>query len=195
MPAGVRRVLELGCGAGVFGAELKRRHGAEVVGVEVFPEAAAQARERLDRVLVADVERGTLDLPESSFDLLVCNDVLEHLVEPWQTLQRVARLVRPGGWVLASIPNVRFHKVLRRLIWPGVWRYEDSGVLDRTHLRFFTRESACELVRDAGFAIERVEGLSRSKFPVWLRLVNLLTGKRLSDMEFLQFAILARRSS
>lgn len=192
VPAGVQRVLELGCGSGAFGAALKRSGVREVVGIEQVPSAAEAARARLDRVLVADVERDELDLPAGAFDCLVCNDVLEHLVDPWAALKKLRGLLRPGGALVVSLPNVRFHKVVRHLIWPGQWRYEDDGVLDRTHLRFFTREGARELVESAGFAIERVEGINPTSFPLWMRAINGVTLGALDDMHYLQFAIVGR---
>jgi SAM-dependent methyltransferase len=194
VPAGIARVLELGCGGGDFGAALKIARNVEVVGIETAASAAALAQQRLDRVLVADIERGALDLPEDHFDCLVCNDVLEHLADPWTALKRLRRHVRPGGWLVASIPNVRHHKVVRRLIWPGEWRYADDGVLDRTHLRFFTQRSACELVASAGFSVERVEGINRSSLPLWLRLISWITRGSFEDMRYLEFVIVARRT-
>lgn len=192
VPDGVARVLEIGCGSGEFGAVLKRRGGVSVVGVELVEAAAAIARERLDQVIAADVQHQDLDLPEQAFDCLVCNDVLEHLVDPWTVLARLRRHLAPGGWLVASIPNVRHQKVVRRLLWPGEWRYEDKGVLDRTHLRFFTRLSARALVESAGFGIVREEGMHPSKFPVWLRAINALAGGAFDDMRYLQFVFVAR---
>jgi 2-polyprenyl-3-methyl-5-hydroxy-6-metoxy-1,4-benzoquinol methylase len=192
MPRGVERVLELGCGGGAFGAALKRAGMREVVGIEYVRAAAEAARAHLDRVIVADVERDALELPAGAFDCLVCNDVLEHLADPWAALKKLRTHLGVGAWLVASIPNVRHHKVVRRLIWPGQWRYEDDGILDRTHLRFFTRESARELVESAGFAIERIEGINATGFPLWLRALNGVLAGALDDMRYLQFAIVAR---
>jgi 2-polyprenyl-3-methyl-5-hydroxy-6-metoxy-1,4-benzoquinol methylase len=192
VPEGVRRVLEVGCGAGDFGAAVRALRSAEVVGLELVAEAAQAARGKLDRVIVVDAERDQLDLPESYFDCLICNDVLEHFPNPWATLAKLVRHLRPDAWIVASIPNVRFHKVMRRLVWPGEWRYEDAGVLDRTHLRFFTRASAAELLRSAGFDIVREQGIGATKFPVWLRLIDLLSGGAFEDARYHQFAFVGR---
>jgi 2-polyprenyl-3-methyl-5-hydroxy-6-metoxy-1,4-benzoquinol methylase len=193
IPEGLERVLELGCGSGLFGEALKRSGVREVVGIEASPGPARAAAQRLDRVIVANVERDPLDLPADGFDCLVCNDVLEHLTDPWAALKKLQPCVRAQGWLIVSIPNVRHHKVVRRLIWPGQWRYEDDGILDRTHLRFFTRSSARELVESAGFRIERMEGINPSSLPLWLRLINVAVFGALDDMRYLQFAIVARR--
>lgn len=193
VPPGLERVLELGCGSGLFGEALKRSGVREVVGIEASPGPARAAARRLDRVIVADVERDVLDLAAGGFDCLVCNDVLEHLVDPWAVLEKLRLFLRAEAWLLVSIPNVRHHRVVRHLIWPGQWRYEDDGVLDRTHLRFFTRDSACDLVESAGFRIERMQGINPSSLPLWLRIINATLQDALGDMRYLQFAIVARR--
>ncbi len=192
IPEGAQRILEIGCGSGEFGAALKRQRKAVVIGVELIEAAAETARQHLDRVITADVQHQELDLREQSFDCLVCNDVLEHLVDPWTVLGRLRRFVKPDGWLVTSIPNIRHHKVVRRLLWPGEWKYEESGILDRTHLRFFTQRSARELVESAGFRVIREQGLHRSSFPVWLRAVNGLAGGAFEDMRYLQFVFVAR---
>lgn len=192
VPTGARRILEIGCGTGEFGAAIKRRGDVEIVGVELVEASAALARRHLDQVITADIQSQDIDLPAQSFDCLVCNDVLEHLVDPWSVLARLRHFVKPDGWLVTSIPNVRHHKVVRRLLWPGEWRYEDKGVLDRTHLRFFTRASARALVEGAGFAVVREQGIHRGDFPVWFSAVNALMGGTFDDMHYLQFAIVAR---
>jgi 2-polyprenyl-3-methyl-5-hydroxy-6-metoxy-1,4-benzoquinol methylase len=90
---------------------------------------------------VANLDKDELDLPEEAFDCIVCNDVLEHLITPWQVLGKLAILLKPGGHFVASIPNVQYWGVLKDLVFEGDWRYADEGVLDVTHLRFFTRRS------------------------------------------------------
>ncbi len=195
VPDGVNRILEIGCGAGEFGAALKKIRPVGITGVELVPAAAETARRHLDTVIVADIEREELALPPASFDCLICNDVLEHLADPWSALARLRRFLTPGGWLVASIPNVRHHKVVRRLVWPGEWRYADNGILDRTHLRFFTRATARELVESAGFQIVRETGLHKSRFPVWMRLMNLFARGAFDDMHYLQFVFVARVAS
>lgn len=192
IPTGARRILEIGCGSGEFGAAIKRRGEVEIVGVELVESAAAMARQHLDQVITADIQFQDLDLPGQSFDCLVCNDVLEHLVDPWSALARLRHFIKPDGCLVTSIPNVRHHKVVRRLLWPGEWRYEDEGILDRTHLRFFTRASARALIEGAGFEITHEEGIHRSGFPFWLRVINALTGRLFDDMRYLQFVMVAR---
>jgi 2-polyprenyl-3-methyl-5-hydroxy-6-metoxy-1,4-benzoquinol methylase len=154
IPRTARKVLDIGCGAGRLGEVLKSRQGATVVGIELTEAAGQAARTRLDEVLIGDVEKMDLPFPEGSFDSVVCGDVLEHLREPGNLLSRIHRWLRPGGVLIASIPNVRHHSVLRMLL-AGDWTYEPAGLLDRTHLRFFTRRSIEKLLRDSRFALTR----------------------------------------
>jgi len=156
LPAGAPLVVEVGCGAGAMGAEYKRLHPASTyAGIEANAEAAAIARQRLDRVVVGDAERldfASLGFAAGSVDCLVYGDVLEHLVDPWAALKAQSACVKPGGRVVACIPNVQHWSVIDGLL-RGRWQYQDEGLLDRTHLRFFTMESIVELFKGAGLEI------------------------------------------
>jgi len=121
-----------------------------VVGIECDPAQAARARERLDQVLVGDAETLTLPFPPGVFDCIICADVLEHLRDPWAFLARIRPLLAAQGLLLASIPNVQFVQVLWELV-QGRWAYQPAGILDRTHLRFFTRREFRRALRAAGF--------------------------------------------
>jgi O-antigen biosynthesis protein len=153
VPITARRVLDIGCGAGRLGEAIKARQNAEVVGIERDEAAAAVARMRLDEVIVGDVEQLALDFPPGSFDAIVCADILEHLREPERLLQQARSWLAPGGRLVASIPNIRHNSVVRSLL-EGNWTYEPAGLLDRTHLRFFTRREVEKLFHRAGFAID-----------------------------------------
>ena len=153
IPEMARRVLDIGCGAGRLGEAIKQRQEANVSGVEFDANAAAAARQRLDHVWAGDIEQLDLKIPPGSFDAIVCADVLEHLREPCRLLARARQWLSPGGSLIASIPNVRHHSVVRSLL-QGNWTYESAGLLDRTHLRFFTRREIEKLFHRAGFAIE-----------------------------------------
>lgn len=148
-------VLDLGCGDGELGRVLKERGCAEtVVGVEKS-EAAARARLHLDAVHQVDIE--TWPLPEEyrgHFDCVVFGDVLEHLTDPWGTLARIGVVLRGGGVVVASIPNVRYIGVVAPLFLCGRWTYKSGGVLDIAHVRFFTKKSMVSLFEQAGYSVE-----------------------------------------
>jgi len=156
VPGPLGRVLEVGCGSGATLAMLRAERGCRwLAGVELFPDAAQLARTHLDAVYEGDIEAMAMPVPEGS--LVLCLDVLEHLRDPWLAVRRLATLLRPDGSLIASIPNVRHVAVVGPLLLRGQWRYTDSGPLDRTHLRFFTRESAVALLEDAGLRVRRIE--------------------------------------
>ena len=160
VPAGVRRVLDLGCSSGALGAALAARDGAKVVGVELDPELASRAAERLERVVVADLDelaaREDLAADLGSFDCLIAADVLEHLRDPWTVLARLTSLVEPGGAVVMSLPNVRYWETFWMLGRHGTFPKAGVGLFDRTHLRWFTLYDAIGLLDQAGVDYEAV---------------------------------------
>ena len=155
-----RTVLDVGCGGGATDAELKRRFpGARVTGIETVAAAAERAQSRLDRVICSDVE--TLDfaaegIAPGTLDLIIVADVLEHMYDPWHTLEKLRPLLAPGGRVLASIPNVRNLWLLEKIV-RGGFDYRDEGLLDITHIRFFTVDEMRALFTDTGFTVERIK--------------------------------------
>lgn len=142
------RVLEIGCGAGSTLGWLRQTGVAsETIGVEIVEAAATQARAFADKVHCLDFERHDLPAGHDQFDVILCLDVLEHMVDPWKAVDRlVSGYLKPGGTLIVSLPNIRHYSVVLPLLFKGRWRYEDEGLLDRTHLRFFTRESAGALL-------------------------------------------------
>ena len=161
VPTSARRVLDLGCASGALGAALKARQDVEVVGVEGVEAYAADARGRLDRVVLADVEelmrRDDLEDDLGRFDCLIAADVLEHLRDPWTTLSRAAALLGPGDTAVVSLPNVRYWETFWQVGLRGPWPRRSEGVFDRTHLRWFTLFDAYELLRVAGLEVTRVQ--------------------------------------
>ena len=152
VPQNARSVLDVGCAAGEMGRLLKETGFQRVVGIERDPESAARARDVLDEVVEGDVERIELPFERDSFDCIVFADVLEHLIEPQEVLRRFRDYLSPEGVVVASIPNVRFAGVIHNLV-EGSWRYTDAGILDRTHLRFFTFKEIERMFDAAGYEI------------------------------------------
>jgi len=145
-----KRVLELGCASGQFTKVLERR-GCSVVGVEVDVESARRAQEFADDVVVADldVDEWVPKLEGRGFDVVLAGDVLEHLRDPLAALRAACTLLHPGGFAVVSLPNIA-HVDVRLALLGGHFEYRDTGLLDRTHLRFFTKGSAEQLLRDAG---------------------------------------------
>jgi len=190
IPPKARRVLEVGCGEGGFGALLKNGMGIRVWGVEVDAVAARAASRRLDRVLPGTFDGVRRQLPSRRFDAVVFNDVLEHMEDPGKALRETVRLLSPGGVVVASVPNVLHLSVLKRLLWDRDWRYEAHGVLDATHLRFFTRRSLVRLFEGCGYKVLRLEGLNASR-PFASACLAFLTLGHLFESRYLQFACVA----
>lgn len=153
IPPTAMRILEVGCGAGYLGAWLKEQDPRrEVIGLEAFPDAAAEARKHLDRVLEGDVETLALPFPEGYFDCILYGDVLEHLRDPGAVLAQHRRYLAPNGAILVCTPNVGHWSILVDLL-RGKFTYTDEGLLDRTHLRFFTQQSFSELLAQAGLKV------------------------------------------
>jgi 2-polyprenyl-3-methyl-5-hydroxy-6-metoxy-1,4-benzoquinol methylase len=146
----------VGCGFGITEGVLASK-GKEVWGVELEPDAAKEAATRLSRVICGDAETAMNECPQGYFDCLIMADILEHLVDPWRALAQYKRKLREGGHLIVSLPNVRFAGTTLPLIFGGRWQYTDEGVLDRTHLRFFTRKTAIALVQSAGFSVTEVQ--------------------------------------
>jgi SAM-dependent methyltransferase len=148
------RVLEFGCSTGYISKALRDRLGATIVGVELNAEAAELAQVHLERVLVGDAEELDLEaeLGGERFDAILFGDVLEHLRDPAALLRRVRPLLAEGGTVVASIPNIA-HASVRLALLGGSWRYREQGLLDETHLRFFTRAGVEDLFEGAGYVI------------------------------------------
>ncbi len=151
-------MLDVGCGVGVNGREAKKK-GAHVTGIEIVPESAARARKVLDEVLEIDLTRDeavATALAGKKFDLILFGDVLEHMVDPARVLARILPHLEDDGRVLVSLPNVAAWPVRLGLL-AGRFEYEQSGILDDTHVRFFTRSSAIRLLEGAGLEVLRVE--------------------------------------
>ena len=150
-----KRILDVGCATGKVGAGIKARQGAEVWGIECNAQAAAVAAKHLNRVLEAPVEQALAQLPPGHFDSIILADVLEHLADPGSVLASLAEKLTPSGELIVSLPNVGHWSVLQGLL-QGSWEYQDAGILDRTHLKFFTRKSALSLFAAAGFCATSV---------------------------------------
>ncbi len=148
------RVLEIGCGAGSTGLALKQKfQEIEYVGVEPDEGAAKIAQTRLDRVICSDIEKVQLDtfgLTKEYFDLIICADVLEHLYDPWKILFALRNNLVPDGRILASIPNIQHISIINNLL-NGNWTYSKYGLLDATHIRFFTLSEITKMFSDTGY--------------------------------------------
>jgi SAM-dependent methyltransferase len=161
MPRHARRVVEVGCMHGALGQAFRTINpGVHYTGVDIDPAYAEVASRSLDRALAGDVELFGTPVFDSLFpsDCWVFGDCLEHLRDPWRVVRNIREKIDADGCLVACIPNAQHWSVQMRLA-TGLFRYEDSGLLDRTHVRWFTRVTMIEMFQQAGWRIE--SGLSR----------------------------------
>lgn len=187
VPATTKRLLDVGCFQGAFGARLVER-GIEVWGVEVDEFAARVASTRLTRVLVGAYP-AVLPAGET-FDCIIFNDVLEHIVDPQRVLAVARSHLTERGCVIASLPNVRNISVIAPLVLYGRWDYADAGLLDRTHVRWFTKSTMRELFEGAGYRVERQVPINATALTGRLRVLKLL-GRRNEEFVVAQYLLLA----
>jgi 2-polyprenyl-3-methyl-5-hydroxy-6-metoxy-1,4-benzoquinol methylase len=195
LPDRLGTVLDVGCGRGRFGATLKETHPqCHLCGIDIEPEVVSETSRIYDETYAGDAMAVIQQMVASRrlFDVVMLNDVLEHLVDPWGTLKAVRRLIGTSGCVVSSIPNVRSWMVIAGLVWRGTWRYGDAGVLDKTHLRFFTASSIQILFESCGYRVERLQGINRASMTWKYHLVNFLLCGKLFEARYPQFAVVAR---
>lgn len=148
------RVLEIGCSSGSQTRLLKNTLGCSVTGIEINAAAAVDAREFCERLIIGDIENlnMTENLGNQSFDVIILSDVLEHLKQPGDTLMKIRPLLGQSGILLASIPNIAHAAICWELA-HGRFDYRDYGLLDDTHIRFFTKKSITRLFEGSGYYI------------------------------------------
>jgi O-antigen biosynthesis protein len=149
-----RRVIDFGCSTG-FIARLLGERGCSVTGIEIDPDAAREARKVCERVIVGDLDRMDLadELAGGSFDVGLFGDVIEHLKYPGRILAQTRGLLAPGGYVVLSVPNIA-HASVRLMLLGGNFDYEETGILDDTHLQYYTRKSIGDLLESCGYMVD-----------------------------------------
>lgn len=189
IPTGCKAVLDVGCGTGALGAYLKTKGVLTAYGIELSHDAACNARKNLDVVIEGNIESADFPFPQARFDCIICADVLEHLVDPWAAVGKLKGLLTPDGMIVASIPNIGYHRIIRALI-KGRWRYSDAGILDRTHLRFFTLQGVQELFALNGMELEKV--YRKKDAGLNMKLLNMILGNSLRESLVFQYVVRAR---
>lgn len=192
IPANVYTVLEIGCGEGGFRESFSTT--VEYWGVEPNKKVGVIAESKLHKVFNATYEEVEEYIPDSYFDLIVCNDVIEHMVDHDKFLEHIKSKMKSDGSLLISIPNVRYIYNLYNLIFKKDWQYEDQGILDKTHLRFFTRKSLINSLLRHGYKIESFEGVNKvnpSGIKILIKLLLLVTGNE--DTFYLQFCAVLKK--
>lgn len=155
-------LLDVGGGIGATAAALRRNGTVDRAGVADL--VAPETGDGLDFAYAGDltnpemIER--IRAEQGPIDTILALDILEHLVDPWAMVAKMHELLRPGGVIVASIPNIRHYTVLFPLLFKNSWKLEDAGLLDRTHLRFFVRSTAIELMTSSGLTLDRVEPIN-----------------------------------
>jgi len=191
---GPLRVLEVGCSSGYMGAAI-RAFGHHVVGVEPAQAAALVAQSVLDAAFCGTLQAFAQTAPRKHFDVITLADVLEHMADPAEALRLCQDLLAPGGHVVISVPNVT-HGSLRAMLLDGRWEYQELGILDRTHLRFFSRRELLETFSRAGFVVRDLRrtlapvthGLEGLDPPIDSRVIELVSAcARDDDVESYQF--------
>lgn len=163
LPKDSKKILEIGCGNGCFTEEIKKTREGEFLGIELMPEEAEEAKKILDTVFVDLCENYVDDLPNNYFDTIYFNDVLEHLFDPYSLLGKLKSKLFPKGVIISSIPNMRYHNEIFNLLINKDWKYEQHGIMDFTHMRFFTQKSIRRMYEDAGYDVKINEGINRTK--------------------------------
>jgi SAM-dependent methyltransferase len=188
------RVLDVGCHTGKFGAFL-RQNGCLVSGVEINSSAASVAEELLDEVAVGDVEDSkTWQRLGGPFDVILFLDVLEHCRKPEAVLIDARTKLSAHGFVIASIPNIAHWTMRKNLLW-GCFDYQDTGILDKTHLRFFTVSSCQKLLIDAGYDIELVDYVLTMPKLLKQRVIPTAVARKLPGLFAYQVVIKAKLST
>ena len=190
IPTDIKMVLDVGCGTGMFGKRLKEKFNCAVWGVEKDEFAATEAFNNIDNVINASFDCN-IDFQGNKFDCIFFNDVLEHLIDPYSALNYAKKLLKPHGYIISSIPNVLHFANIWDILISMDWKYEQSGIMDETHLRFFTKKSINRTFEACGLNILTLEGINPS-YGIKYKILNLLFCNKLNDMKYIQFVVVAQ---
>jgi 2-polyprenyl-3-methyl-5-hydroxy-6-metoxy-1,4-benzoquinol methylase len=192
IPEKAEKILEVGCNDGAFCSTLKNSR-REIWGIEINEIAGAKAKQVCNYVLIGDFESQYEKLPKHYFDCIIFNDVLEHMYSPWDTLKKAKALLSENGVVVSSIPNFRYiSNLITEILWNGEFRYKpEGGILDDTHIRFFTPKSIIRMYQEQGYKILTNEGINASKSWKEKLFINLTFGL-LKDARYKQIATVAK---
>ncbi|MDP1727135.1 MAG: class I SAM-dependent methyltransferase [Bacteroidota bacterium] len=194
IPLTAQKILEIGCGEGSFSKQLIAQ-GIECWGIEPDDASAERAASKLFKVIHAKLEDAIHQIPENYFDVIIFNDVLEHMLYPKDNLKLLKSKLSESGKIITSIPNFRYIKNLFQVAVKGEWEYTDSGILDYTHFRFFTQKSSKKLFEECGYKVEMIKGINPTKsikYQLLAFIFSLLTLTNQFDTLYLQIALVAK---
>lgn len=190
-------LIDVGGGTGATAAHVKSLGLAKRVGT-IDMVRPVHTPEGVDFQYFGNIEEeeflALVTAEEGPFEVILCLDILEHLVDPWRLVQRLHRALAPGGRIIASIPNVRHYRVSGALFLRNRWNLTDAGILDRTHLRFFVKGTAVELMTSSGLTLESVTAPKRTKHRRRVEWVDRLTRGRLNSFVDVQYIVTVRRN-
>jgi 2-polyprenyl-3-methyl-5-hydroxy-6-metoxy-1,4-benzoquinol methylase len=195
LPSQYQTVLEIGCGTGGFKQSLKQN--IEIWGIEPNESASQYAQLKGYKVLTGLYDNVEMQCPDNYFDLIICNDVIEHMVDHEKFLMDIKKKLKPNATIVGSIPNIRHYPVLFNLLFRKDWEYQEIGVLDKTHLRFFTEKSLKRTFEKCGYTIDKMAGVNGVQYNFTSKgILKLLFFKLsfglLQDMKFQQFAFVIK---
>ncbi|GAX60008.1 SAM-dependent methyltransferase [Candidatus Scalindua japonica] len=198
-------VFEIGCGSGATGMAIKQKFPkVTYIGLDSNGDSIDIAQSRLDRVIVSDIEKVPLDtfgLEKECFDLIICADILEHLYDPWKVLHCLHDYLTTDGKIIASIPNVQYINHIINFM-HGKWKYDDNGLLDATHIRFFTLNEIVKMFTGTGYNIIHCSGATNPKlnsdtwpsdFDFGKFVLKNITREEAFRFSVLQYLIIAER--
>ena len=193
VPMNIKTAIEIGCGEGNFGISVKKLiPDCEFWGLEYDNIHGNIAKQKLDNVIIGDIQNNLYKLPDNYFNCIIFNDCLEHIADPLVLLKDLKGKLSKNGCIITSIPNVRYITNLINLLFKKDWHYKPDGViLDSTHLRFFTKKSIYRMFNEAGYTIEINEYINPMK-SIRFFLLNLIFFGLISDTKYLQIATVAR---
>lgn len=194
VPRDAQKILEVGCGSGGFAKIIKETRNCEYWAIEPYKEAAQSAGKIVDKIINSGFDECYHELPKNYFDCVIFNDVLEHISNPFDTLEKLHKILPDGAQIVSSIPNVRYIKNMFNLIIKRDWEYlHEGGILDFTHLRFFTKKSIIRMFESSGYKIKSIQGINPIPQKKLFLLFNILTLGLFSDGKYLQYAVVAEK--
>lgn len=191
LPRNIENLLDVGCSNGDFGYEIKRLRNIEVFGVEPNFNSAQIANKKLDKVYNG-LFNDKIMFDSVKFHCITFNDVLEHMEDPWEALKLAKNILLEDGVIAASIPNIQCYSVLKEIVLEQDFEYKKSGILDKTHLRFFTKKSIIRMFELSGFDVLKIEGIGSVENSSRLfKILSFLPKKYFANFLYSGFLILA----
>ena len=186
-----KTVLELGAGAGETLLYAKQNnYASKVIGYELCAlKGSTQYSAEIDKFIIGDIEQTDFDEPDNSVDVIICGDVLEHLREPAVVLHQMKRILKKDGVIISSLPNFRHYSVMAQIYLKGSFYYQEEGILDKTHLRFFCKKNMIELYEEAGY---KLCAISANPFRKVKKVLNILTFKFFEEFLTHQYHIIVK---